>query len=317
MKIFKRFMFVLSIILFTFLIMLSILGNFLYNYAISAKTSKKDILNKNSETEEIGKDNLTEEKIFEKWLTANTQSVYITSNDGLKLHSYEGMHVDTDKWVIIVHGYASQGLEMGDFAEIFFNKGYNILVVDLRGAGLSDGDYIGMGWKDRLDILNWINYIVDKSKESQIILFGVSMGASTVMMTTGETLPNNVKLAIEDSGYTSVCEEFEYQLDKIFKLKAFPFLNVASITTKVRAGYFLEEASAVKQLKNAKVPILFIHGSLDNFVPFYMLEKNFNSANAPKEKLVIENAGHIRASKVDPEKYWKTVEDFIEKYINL
>ena len=83
MKIFKRFMFVLSIILFTFLIMLSILGNFLYNYAISVKTSKKDIFNKNSETEEIGKDNLTEEKIFEKWLTENTQSVYITSNDGL------------------------------------------------------------------------------------------------------------------------------------------------------------------------------------------------------------------------------------------
>ncbi len=315
MKILKRMIIVVCILLLVFLIMLGIIGNYLYNYAIATNTSKAEVFQKNSETEKVGKDNLTEEEIYETWLTENSNDTYIKSEDGLNLHGYELKHLDSDIWTIIVHGYDGQGIDMGDYAQSFYNKGYNVLVVDLRGAGLSDGEYIGMGWHDRLDIVSWIDYLVEKDEKCQIILFGVSMGASTVMMATGEKLPQNVKLAIEDCGYSSVWSEFEYQLKKIFNLDSFPFLNVASITTKIRAGYFLEDASSLKQLQKSNTPTLFIHGDKDEFVPTYMVNENYEIATCEKELLVVEGAEHARSSKVAPDLYWNTIDEFIRKYI--
>ncbi len=315
MKILKRMIIVVCILLLVFLIMLGIIGNYLYNYAIAANTSKAEVFQKNSETEKVGKDNLTEEEIYETWLTENSNDTYIKSEDGLNLHGYELKHLDSDIWTIIVHGYDGQGIDMGDYAQSFYNKGYNVLVVDLRGAGLSDGEYIGMGWHDRLDIVSWIDYLVEKDEKCQIILFGVSMGASTVMMATGEKLHQNVKLAIEDCGYSSVWSEFEYQLKKIFNLDSFPFLNVASITTKIRAGYFLEDASSLKQLQKSNTPTLFIHGDKDEFVPTYMVNENYEIATCEKELLVVEGAEHARSSKVAPDLYWNTIDEFIRKYI--
>lgn len=315
MKILKRMIIVVCILLLVFLIMLGTIGNYLYNYAIAANTSKAEVFQKNSETEKVGKDNLTEEEIYETWLTENSNDTYIKSEDGLNLHGYELKHLDSDIWTIIVHGYDGQGIDMGDYAQSFYNKGYNVLVVDLRGAGLSDGEYIGMGWHDRLDIVSWIDYLVEKDEKCQIILFGVSMGASTVMMATGEKLHQNVKLAIEDCGYSSVWSEFEYQLKKIFNLDSFPFLNVASITTKIRAGYFLEDASSLKQLQKSNTPTLFIHGDKDEFVPTYMVNENYEIATCEKELLVVEGAEHARSSKVAPDLYWNTIDEFIRKYI--
>jgi hypothetical protein len=173
-----------------------------------------------------------------------------------------------------------------------------------------------MGWPDRLDVISWINYINEKSSDCKIILYGVSMGAATVMMTTGEELPSNVKLAIEDSGYTSVWDELEYQMKKIFDLNSFPFLNVASIITKIRAGYNFKEASSVEQLKKSVTPTLFIQGDSDEFVPSYMLDINYEAANCEKEKLVVEGAGHIGSSKIAPDLYWETIDNFIAKYID-
>ena len=315
MKILKRMIIVVCILLLVFLIMLGIIGNYLYNYAIAANTSKAEVFQKNSETEKVGKDNLTEEEIYETWLTENSNDTYIKSEDGLNLHGYELKHLDSDIWTIIVHGYDGQGIDMGDYAQSFYFNVYNVLVVDIRGAGLSDVVYIGMGWHDRLDIVSWIDYLVEKDEKCQIILFGVSMGASTVMMATGEKLHQNVKLAIEDCGYSSVWSEFEYQLKKIFNLDSFPFLNVASITTKIRAGYFLEDASSLKQLQKSNTPTLFIHGDKDEFVPTYMVNENYEIATCEKELLVVEGAEHARSSKVAPDLYWNTIDEFIRKYI--
>lgn len=90
---------------------------------------------------------------------------------------------------------------MAPYARKFYDMGYNIILPDLRGNGLSEGDYIGMGWDERFDIIDLIQYIVDDNENLQIILFGVSMGASTVMYVSGEELPSNVKAIIEDCRY--------------------------------------------------------------------------------------------------------------------
>ena len=140
---------------------------------------------------------------------------------------------------------------------------------DLRGSGDSEGDYYGMGWLDRFDIISWIrDTILEEQPDADIILHGVSMGAATVMMTTGEALPPNVRVAVEDCGYTSVWEEFTIQLKKVYGLPQFPIMHIANGMAKRRAGYSFKEASSVEEVKKSKTPTLFIHGDVDTFVPF-------------------------------------------------
>ncbi len=145
----------------------------------------------------------------------------------------------SDKTVIVAHGYMGNAETMANYAKMFHDLGYNVLVPDARGHGRSEGDYIGFGWPERKDYVQWIDKIIAETGQSQqIVLYGVSMGAATVMMTSGEKLPNNVKAIIEDCGYSSVDEELAYQLKDMFNLPSFPLIQVTSLITKIRAGYF-------------------------------------------------------------------------------
>lgn len=285
-------------------------GNYFYNLAINPKASKTLVLGTS-----------TEESVDKfSWLLneSNYKDSYVTSNDDLKLHGYEIENANkSDVWVITVHGYMGRGYKMSNYAESFYDMGYNVLVPDLRGHGDSEGNYIGMGWNDRQDIIKWINYIIEQHKDAKIILHGVSMGAATVMMTSGEDLPENVKAIVEDCGYTSAWDEFYYQLDNLFsKLPKNPILFASDLVTKLKAGYGFKEASAIKQVEKSETPMLFIHGDEDTFVPYYMLDEVYEAANVEKEKLVVEGAEHANAASTNPELYWSTISNFINKYIN-
>ncbi len=134
-------------------------------------------------------------------------------------------------------------------------------------------------------------------------------------MAAGETLPDNVKVIVEDCGYTSVWDEFAVQLKNIFRLPAVPLLNIVSVYSKLVHGFGFKEASAANALKKCKLPILFIHGTDDSFVPFSMMDKLYNAAAGEKEKLVVEGAKHIQSDVAAPEIYWSTIENFVKKYI--
>lgn len=249
------------------------------------------------------------------WLEQNGEEVEIISYDGLKLRGYEiKINPESNKWVIAVHGYMGKGADMASFVEHFNKLGYNGLIVDLRGHGKSEGKYVGMGWLDHYDLQIWIDKIIEENRNCKIVLYGISMGAATVSMTTGENLPENVKCAIADCGYTTVWDEFKVHLKKIFHIPSFPILYAGSIMAKVFAGYGFKEASTIKQVRKSKTPTLFIHGTCDKFVPYSMLDKIYENANCEKEKLEIEEATHAESSNVNPEKYWNAVEKFIEKY---
>lgn len=251
-----------------------------------------------------------------KWLEQNGEEVEIISYDGLKLKGYEiKTNPNSDKWVIAVHGYMGKGADMASFFEEFNKLGYNGLIVDLRGHGKSEGKYIGMGWLDHYDLQIWIDKIIEENKNCKIVLFGISMGAATVSMVTGEEMPTNVKCAIADCGYTTVWDEFEVHLKKIFHIPAFPIMHAGSIMSKMFAGYGFKEASTIKQVKKSKTPTLFIHGTCDKFVPYDMLDKIYNSASCEKEKLEIAEATHAVSAQVNPDKYWSGIKAFIEKYI--
>ncbi|WP_299994211.1 alpha/beta hydrolase [uncultured Clostridium sp.] len=316
MKIKKILGIFLSVIIIIFGISLGFVGNYFYNLALNPNTSK-DIVFGTPEEAEATSGQVLDSDVA--WLLndSNYTDEYITSSDKLKLHSYKVTNQNnSNKWVIAVHGYTSEGINMSTYAKHYYDNGYNVLIPDLRAHGLSEGNYIGMGWDDRLDIISWINYILNENPNAEIILHGVSMGAATVLMTSGEEIPSNVKAIVADCGYTSVWDEFAYQLDDLFSLPEFPILNVSSMVAKIRAGYFLGEASSLEQVKNSKTPILYIHGDKDDFVPYYMMEELYNATSSEKEMLTIKGAEHAKASEVDPETYWNTVNNFINKYMN-
>ena len=305
----------ISSILVILILGLSFVGNYFYNLALNPDTPKVIVFGTPEEAEATSGQVLDSDI---QWLL--TESNYtdetLTSFDNLNLHAYKVLNQnDSNKWVITVHGYTSEGINMSSYAKNYYDIGYNVLIPDLRSHGLSEGDYIGMGWDDRLDIIDWINTILEYNPNAEIVLHGVSMGAATVSMVSGEDLPSNVKAIVADCGYTSVWDEFAYQLDDLFSLPEFPILNVSSLVAKVRAGYFLGEASTLKQVAKSKTPILFIHGDEDDFVPYYMMEELYNATSSEKEMLTIKNAGHAKASEVDPETYWTTVSNFTSKYI--
>ncbi len=311
----------LTVIVLVLIIGLGFGSNYLYNLALNPDTPKDFIFNAdhNASAEDVNQEETSGTVTIDDttWFLeeSNYEDFYVTSKDGLKLHNYLLPNNSTDKWIIAVHGYTSEGKLMAPYARKFYDMGYNVILPDLRGHGLSEGDYIGMGWDERFDIIDLIQYIVDDNEDSQIVLFGVSMGASTVMNVSGEELPSNVKAIIEDCGYTSAWDEFSYQLKELFGLPAFPMMHTASLIGKIRAGYWLGEASAIDQVKNSKTPMLFIHGDSDTFVPSHMLDELYSATKVEKEKLIIAGAGHAKSKDVDPELYWSTIIDFINRYV--
>ena len=308
MKRFKKITISIFIVLLTLFIgVSSLVGVLFYNLALNANYSKDIIY------AEYNDKNLND---AQKWLEekSNYSDKYIESYDKLQLHSYV-ISQNSNKWAIVVHGYGGSGKLMSDKSKYFYDMGYNVLIPDLRGHGKSEGDYIGMGWKDRLDIISWINFIIKENPNAEIVLHGTSMGAATVLMTSGENLPSNVKAIVADCAYTSAWDEFSYQLETYLKVPSSYILNVTNMVTKLKAGYSLKEASALECVKKATVPILYIHGDKDKFVPYSMMDKLYDATNSPKEKLTIEGGEHANSDLVSPFLYWLTVEDFLNQYV--
>lgn len=222
----------------------------------------------------------------------------------------------SDKWIICIHGYTSSPKGMGSYGLHHHARGYNVLFPNLRGHADSEHKYISMGWKDRFDIICWINYLIDVYGDVKIVLHGASMGAATVMMTSGEDLPENVKCCIADCGYTDVYSVLKNELKATYHLPPFPLLPVSSAICKVIGGYTYKEASCINQTKKSKTPTLFIHGEEDEFVPYRMLDANYNAAACEKEKLSIPDADHANSHLFHPEIYWPEVFKFVDKYID-
>ena len=258
-----------------------------------------------------------EAKKIGEWLeNAKKKRIIITSKDNLSLSALEIFpKEESHKYVILIHGYNSAGAMMYDYAKYYVDAGYTALVCDLRSHGESEGKYIGMGWLDRKDILLWIDKLVKKDSDCQIVIHGISMGAATTMMVTGEDLPSQVKAAVEDCGYTSVHDIFGKELKCRFHLPKFPFLYMASHYSKRNAGYGFKEASALAQIKKSAIPIMFIHGSEDTFVPKYMAYELYEAANCQKTLWIVEGAAHANSFYKDRDKYFKKVFEFLNRYV--
>lgn len=306
------FIWVLAIAI-TVFISLLLAGSYFYNFAILRR--KKEFMSSDPDLNETKSGVHWESN--KEWLQLQAQEEWnIKAFDDLSLYAlYLPCPTPTDKTVILVHGYNSWHGSMGSFAQYYLKTlGCNVLMPDLRGHGKSQGTYIGFGWYDRKDMLRWIDALQSKGND-QIILHGVSMGGSTVLAASGESLPNDVKCVISDCAFSSMAAILGYQTKRMFKLPKFPFMYFTSFFCKLRAGFYIKEASAIDQVKKSVKPTLFIHGSADRFVPVSMVYELFEAAGCPKQLLVVQDAAHGTAFWKDPAAYKTTMENFLRLYL--
>lgn len=311
----KRNFYIVSLLIVASLLLLNyVSGHYFYKLAI--ERGPKDFLQGNKDLEVSAE---TLEHFLEgDWITWTKEQPFeqleMTSFDGLNLTGYYlKAKQPSNKTVVFAHGYLGRAFDMGLFGEYYYETlGYIIFTPDLRGHGNSGGDYYGFGWHDRLDLVDWLHLIVEKEVEDQeIILHGLSMGAAAVLMASGESLPEQVKGIVADSPYTSVYDLFAYQIKRMFSLPPVPFLPTTSFVTKQRANYSFEEASALEQVKKATVPILFIHGGGDTFVPTSMTEELYEATPTEKKIVIFPEANHGESIVMHREAFLEEITNFV------
>lgn len=255
----------------------------------------------------------------EAMLIRDHREVSCESEDGLKLCANYFPGTDRTKLVICFHGYTSEGMK--DFiglSDYYLKRGYGMLLPDARAHGKSEGKYIGFGCLDRKDALRWMEWAIKECGENiEILLHGISMGGATVLMTSGLMLPRQVKGIISDCGFTSPKEVFTHVLHNMYHLPAFPVIEISDYINRKKAGYGMDECNAAREVRNASVPILMIHGSADTFVPSCMCEKIYESCSAPKRKLIVEGAAHAESYYKDMEAYESALNEFISDVLEI
>lgn len=244
------------------------------------------------------------------------QDMYIDSIDDLRLHaSFIPNNEESHKYVILIHGIWDDHESNGVYAKHYLDNGFNCLLPDLRGFGTSEGQYIGYGYDDRLDIMEWIYWITKRDADAQIVIHGMSMGAATTLMTTGEHLPSNVKGAIADSAYSTLREQFASTY-KRFKGSFIPTpiaLFLSRIIIYLKAGYDINEVNCIKAVSRSTTPTLFMHGDNDTFIDPHMCSRLYEAAACPKQYCMILGAEHIEGVVKDPTNYWNKVDSFLSK----
>lgn len=243
----------------------------------------------------------------------------IESQNGQKLVGYLLKPEKPSKvFVFCSHGYRSNGLsEYCMLSQYYLKKGFNVFMCDHVASGQSEGKYVGFGHFECDDCIDWLWYLVKTfGSDIKIIVHGISMGAATVMlMSSSKNLPENVKMIVSDCGYTSAWDEFAYKLHDMH-IPQEPILKIANEINKKKAGYDFKDTDALQSVKNARVPMLFVHGGADTFVPTYMVNLLYEACSSEhKDILIVDGADHAQSYIVGKEAYEKKLDEFIESFV--
>lgn len=291
-------------------------GKYMCNYALLPEEHGNDIEGDRAKTE-------SRYPGIIKWYddlhnSGEFKDTTIIGEGGYRLHAVyakASQPEDAQGSAIVIHGYTDNHICFLNLVRMYRDSlNFNVLVPDLHYHGESEGRAVQMGWLDRLDIERWIKVAHNIYNDDFMVLHGVSMGAATTMMVSGDETPDYVKAFVEDCGYSSVWDQYAHNLKQMFHLPTFPVLNSASIVCKRRYGWSFKEASSMAQLAKCEKPMLFIHGDADDFVPFAHLQKNYDAkVKGYKEMWIAPGTEHAMAYKDYPAEYTEHVRQFIAK----
>lgn len=239
------------------------------------------------------------------------ERVYITSPDGLRLSALYHRAENERSLAILAHGYRSTG--RSDFccaAEPFVTAGRSILLIDQRCAGESEGETITFGVRERYDVLEWARYAAQRFPGLPIVLQGISMGAATVLMCAELPLPESVVGIIADCGYTTP-RDIICGVAKERHLPTCLLWPLARLGARLYGGFDPDSASSLLSVRRAKVPILFIHGEADDYVPCEMSRRNASECASVSRIVTVPGAGHGFAYLTDRDKVQRAIDDFL------
>ncbi|UTR12642.1 alpha/beta hydrolase [Evansella sp. LMS18] len=310
----RKFIKIAGSLLVLLVIIAAFAADYFYGEAVRRGTEVE--LHREEEAVPVFLDERNEEIVeeAEQWYEEQEfETVAITSHDGLKLEADFLEHEESDgKAVILAHGFRSERVDMGDFVQFYYEKGFDVLMPDSRGHGGSEGNYVGYGWHDRLDLVQWAELLAGEKESGDIFLHGSSMGAAAVLMASGEELPAEVKGIVADSGYTSAEDILTYQLEHLYGIPSFPVLDITSFVTNIRVGFYFGEASAVDQVANNTRPLFIVHGEGDELVPAWMSEVLYEAAGGEKTLWTVPFAGHVESYTVATTEYQERLAEFLE-----
>lgn len=282
------------------------IGTYFYKMAFNAHTDKSSFI-RNDPHDKL--------KSVDIWYLQRSLYKHITlqSKDGLLLHGSRILHNKESPWVVLVHGYMGRLEDMIPYAKHYYDFGYSVLLIDLRGHGKSEGDVIGFGCLDEKDMEVWCTYLKKEYNANRIILHGVSMGAATVLMCCDK---KNLSIAgiVEDCGYASLKEQLQVIVKKMIPFVPTCYLLFClSLVLKRKAGYRIGDADPRKHVCHNTVPILFIHGERDDFVPVAMVKELSDLCVGDHSVLLFARGRHATNALTEPDKYWERVSSFLNK----
>ena len=318
----------LLIIILTIIIVYLLLVNFLVSAALIPSFMRKLPLFESITRKSVGEQMHTSDieqnlkngkESYQKWLDSmDFQEETLETEDGYRLVAtrLKSQEDDSHRWALILHGYTGWKEAMYPYARMYYRKGYHCLVPDLRTQGESQGDFIGMGWTDHFDCMEWIDRILEIDPEAQIVIHGQSMGASTALLMAGEPdLSDHVKAIVSEAAYTDAYSMFGEKLGEWFHLPSFPIVDTAVLMLKLRGGYDLRDAAPIRVVRKSTTPTLFIHGDRDAMIPVDMAYRLYDEASCDKQLLIVEGAGHAQCKDKDPAQFVDTVFLFLKDYI--
>jgi len=307
----KKLLYILLIVV--VLLLAAVVGGSFYmlDYALAPETNREDTDSCFNRLFEVYPETVS-------WLDSLRQAgamrdtFMLSSEGGKRLHA---RYIDrgSNKTAIVIHGWRDCSIDFLYLGRMYeFEFGYNLVMPDVQACGLSEGEAIRMGWKDRRDMLLWMKMF----QTDTMTVHGVSMGGATTMMLSGEEMPEGIRSLcfVSDCGYTDVWEEFSFQLRDQFGLPAFPLLYATSILCGLKYGWTFSEASALKQVAKCNYPMLFIHGENDTFVPTEMVYRLYDAKPGEKELWIAPGAVHAKSYLRHRDDYIATVREFLRKY---
>lgn len=243
------------------------------------------------------------------------ETLQLENQEGLKLQGYYVRKDNPDFTFVIIHGYHGHAFRMSEYAKAFYeNFNCDIFLPDLRGHGQSEGDVVGYGWQDKDDMQEWVEMLSEINPNRPIVLFGLSMGGGTVNFLADKDMPN-VRILIEDCGYSTLYNELNFQCKQETGLPLFPFYYGVNKEVQEKCGYDIKDADGLKAVSNAKYPMLFIHGLNDDVVPTSMVFDLYNACGSAKQMFFVKDTGHADALKNSFDAYIETVRDFIKEHL--
>ncbi|MBE6798131.1 MAG: alpha/beta hydrolase [Ruminococcaceae bacterium] len=248
--------------------------------------------------------------------STNCEQIEIKAHDGTRLIGHWRSCESPKRIIIAMHGWRSSwSHDFGIIAPFWHDNDCCVLFAEQRGQGLSGGNYMGFGMLERYDCFEWIKWVNEKTGgQLPIYLGGVSMGASTILMTAGFDLPSNVCGIIADCGFTSPHAIWKHVLQSNLHIPYGLYSAVANDMCKKKIQMGSNDYSCIEALKNNKIPVLFVHGSDDHFVPIKMTYENYRACSAPKHLFIVPGAEHGMSYLVDKAGYEKRVIDFWNEY---